>query len=62
MGREENGMTREKKTTLSRQANRVAHKSNSRLSQEEWDAVNKEIGPWLIAMFTFMFAAMIILG
>jgi hypothetical protein len=51
-------MYRQKETTPSRQANRVAHKSNHRLSQEEWNALWMRDGWILVAMFGVLFAAM----
>ena len=49
-------MYRQKETTPSRQANRVAHKSNNRLSQEEWDALWMRDGWILVLGFALSFA------
>lgn len=44
-------MSRQKKTTPSRQASGVEHKGRHRLSQEEWDREWDKAGPWLVAGF-----------
>ena len=49
-------MYRQKETTPSRQANRVARKSNNRLSQEEWDALWARDGWILVLGFSLAFA------
>jgi hypothetical protein len=49
-------MIRKKETTPSRQANRVAQKSNNRLTQEEWNALWEHDGWILFAQFAFLFA------
>jgi hypothetical protein len=56
VGGEDNGMIRKKETTPSRQANRVAQKSNNRLTQEEWNALWERDGWILFAQFAFLFA------